>query len=145
MPLAQYFFLVGGVLLALLLISDAYLPKLPVTDRANPDLPIIRIYSDRKWPKRLVYNTQLPTVIPAPIANTDTRAAPVTVADASAKAREAFAHLQPSDANQLQPPDPEKRKPPLQRKRKIAKRPAAPTTIRLAQRPQFGFFGRGIW
>jgi hypothetical protein len=30
MPLARYFFYVGGVLLALLFIADAYLPKLPV-------------------------------------------------------------------------------------------------------------------
>jgi hypothetical protein len=48
MPLARYFFSVGGVLLALLLIADANLPKLPLTDRANPDLPVIRIHSDRK-------------------------------------------------------------------------------------------------
>jgi hypothetical protein len=109
MPLARNFFSVGGVLLALLLISDAYLPKLPVTDRANPDLPVIRIHSGRKWPERVVYNTNLPTIIPAHIANTDSLPAPPTVADARAKAREAFAQLQPSDANQLQPSDPKKR------------------------------------
>ena len=50
MPLARYFFFVGGVLLALLFISDAYLPKLPVADRAYTDLPVIRIHSNRKWP-----------------------------------------------------------------------------------------------
>jgi len=113
-------------LLALLLISDAYLPQLPLADRANPDLPVIRIHSDRKWPERVVYNTNLPAIIPAHIANTDSLPA---------------AQLQPSDANQLQPSDPKKREPTLQRKRKIAKRRAAPPTIRLAQRPQFGFVG----
>jgi hypothetical protein len=133
------------VLLALLLIADAYLPKLPVTDRANPDLPVIRIHSGRKWPERVVYNTNLPTIIPAHIANTDSLPAPPTVADAPAKAREAFAQLLPSDANQLQPSDPKKREPTLQRKRKIAKRRAPPPTIRLAQRPQFGFVGGSIW
>jgi hypothetical protein len=102
MPLARYFFFVGGVLLALLFFSDAYLPQLPVT-RANPDLPVIRIHSDRKWPEHVVYNTNLPTIIPAHIANTDSLPAPATVADTSVKAQEAFAQLQPSDANQQQP------------------------------------------
>jgi hypothetical protein len=145
MPFARYFFFVGGVLLALLFISDACLPKLPISDRANLDLSVIRIHSDQKWPERVVYDTHLPTIIPAHIANTDSRPAPPMVADASAKAREAFAQLQSSDANQLQPSDSKKREPTLQRKRKIAKRPAAPPAIRLAQRPQFGFFGRSIW
>jgi hypothetical protein len=145
MPLARYFFFVGGVLLALLLISDAYLPKLPVTDRADSVLPVIRIHSDRKWPERVVYDTNLPTIIPAHIANADSLPAPARVGDASAKAREAFARLLPSDANQFQPSDPKKREPTLQRKRKIAKRRAAPPTIRLAQRPQFGFVGGNIW
>jgi hypothetical protein len=144
MPLARYFFSVGGVLLALLFISDAYLPKLPVTDRANPNLLVIRIHSDRKWPERVVYDTNLPTIIPSHIANTDSLPAPSTVADASAKAQEAFAQLLPSDANQLRPSDPKKREPTLQRKRKTVKR-RAPPAIRLAQRPQFGFVGGSIW
>ena len=55
MPLARYFLYVGGVLLALLFILDAYLPKIPVADRAMIDLPVIRIHSDRKWPERVVY------------------------------------------------------------------------------------------
>ena len=145
MPFAGHCFFVGRVLLALLFISDACLPKLPITDRANPDLSVIRIHSDQKWPECVVYDTHLPTIIPAHIANTDSLPAPATVADASAKAREAFAQLLPSDAKQLPSSDPKKREPTLQRKRKIAKRPAAPPTIRLAQRPQFGFFERSIW
>jgi hypothetical protein len=148
MPLARYFFSVGGVLLALLFISDAYLPKLPVADRANTDLPVVRIHSDRKWPERVVYDTSLPTIIPAQIANTDASVpAPATVADVSATAqvREAFAQLQPSDANQLQPSDPKKPEPKLQRKRKIAKRRAAPPMVLVEQQPQFGLFGNRIW
>jgi hypothetical protein len=145
MPFAQYFFVAGEVLLTLPLISNAYLPKLPVTDRSNPDLPVVRIHSDRKWPERVVYYTILPTIIPAQVANTDSLLAPTTVADVSANAREAFAQLQPSDATQLPSSDPKKREPTLQRQRKIAKRPAAPPTIWLAQRPQFVFLGRSIW
>jgi len=71
MPLARYFFFVGGVLLALLFIADACLPNLPVADRASTDLPVIRIHSNRKWPERVVYDTSLPTIIPAQIANTN--------------------------------------------------------------------------
>ena len=62
MPLARYFYFVGGVLLALLFILDATLPTFPVVEekaKANP--PVIRIYSDRKWPERIVYDTSAPT------------------------------------------------------------------------------------
>ena len=69
MPLARYFFYVGGVLLALLFILDAYLPELPVAGRENIHLPVIRIHSDRKWPERIVYDTSLPTIVPAPVAS----------------------------------------------------------------------------
>ena len=46
-PLARYFSFVGRVLLALLFILDAYLPKIPVHETATANLPIIRIHSDR--------------------------------------------------------------------------------------------------
>ena len=137
MPVARYFFYLGGVLLALLFGADAYLPKMPVGARADADSPVIRIriHSDRKWPERVVFDTSLPTIIPAQIANTDTG---VTVADVSTttQVREAFAQLQPSD---LKKPEP---KP--QRKRKIATHRAAPWVL-VAQRPQFGWFGRSLW
>jgi hypothetical protein len=146
MPLARYFFLVGGVLLALLFISDACLPKLPVADRANTDLPVIRIHSDRKWPERVVYNTSLPTIIPAQTAGTET-SVPATVTDVTAKAREraAFAELQPADAIQLQPPEPKKPELTPRRQRKLAKRRAPPPMVMVAQQPRFGWFGHSIW
>jgi hypothetical protein len=71
MPLARYFFLVGGVLLALLFVVDAVLPKLPVVDRTDTDLPVIRIHSDRKWPERVVLDTSIPTIVPAPTAKAE--------------------------------------------------------------------------
>ena len=64
MPLARYFLFVGGVLLALLFISDAYLPKLPVSNRANSHSAIIRIHSDQKWPERVVFDTTQTPVAP---------------------------------------------------------------------------------
>ena len=65
MPLRRYFSYVGGVLLTALFILDAWFPKPPVVERAPPNLPIIRIHSDRKWPERVVYDTNLQTIVPA--------------------------------------------------------------------------------
>src|SRR6266403_2828180 len=72
MPVARYLLFVGGVLLALLFISDPFLPKLPVADRASSHSAIIRIHSDQKWPERVVFDTSLPALIPAQIENAET-------------------------------------------------------------------------
>ena len=141
MPLTRYFCFVGGILLALLLISDAYFPKLPVAHSANTVSYIIRIHSDRKWPARIVYDTSLPTITPAQIASMEeSAAAPATIAPAKAREREAFAQLQPSDANQLQSSDSKKREPKLKHQRKFAKRRVAPPAFLVARRQQFGWF-----
>src|SRR3984893_18293511 len=142
MPLARYFFYVGGVLLALLFISDAYLPKLPAADGVNTDLPVVRIHSDRKWPERVVFDTSLPTIVPAQTAKAEaiTPPLPTPVAEASAKARvrEAFA--------QFVPPDAKKAEPKPQRKHiKIAKRRVAPPMVVVAQQPRYGFFANNSW
>lgn len=63
MPLARYFFYVGGVLLALLLVLDARLPKFPVTERTHANLPVIRIHSVAKLPE-LSDNSPLAMVRP---------------------------------------------------------------------------------
>jgi hypothetical protein len=155
MPLARYFLFVGGALLALLFVVDAYLPKLPVTDRAEAatDTSVIRIHSDRKWPEPVVFDTSLPTIVPA---QTQTAAAtpvpaPTTVSDVSAKVRvrDAFAQL-PFDPKQAQLSDPKKAEPKLHPKRKIARRRAPPPTVLVAQQPQFGqpqfgFFANNTW
>jgi hypothetical protein len=140
MPLARYFLYVGGALLALLFISDPYLPKLPAADWGNSRSAIIHIHSDQKWPERIVYDTSLPTVVPAQIANIEANvAAPEIVA--STPAREAFAQLQPSGRLS----DAKNREPKLQRQRKIAKRRAAPTALFATRQVQFGWFGNRIW
>jgi len=148
MPLARYFFFVGGVLLALLFISDAYLPRFPIANKTGADLPVIRIHSDRKWPEAIVYDTGLPTIIPTHSVNREASVLnPATVTDVSAKtqAREAFAQIQPFDANRPQLSDPEKREAKLQRQRKIAKKRVAPRPVMVAQQPQFGLFGNRNW
>jgi hypothetical protein len=148
MPLVRYFFFVGGALLALLFVSDAYLPKPPDVVRADADLPVIRIHSDRKWPERVVFDTSRPTIVPVLTANAGT-GVPVAamVADLAAKARlrQAFAQLQPTNQTQAQKPVPVKPEPKLLQKHKIAKRRAAPPVMLVAQQPQFGFFGNNTW
>lgn len=144
MPLIRYFCYVGGILLALLFISDAYFPKLPDTNSADTVSYIIRIHSDRKWPERIVYDTSHPAIthaIPAQIANIAASApAPVTIASATARVREAFAQLRPIDANQLQPSDSKKPEPKRQRQRKITKRHTPPPLLLAARPRQFGWF-----
>jgi hypothetical protein len=139
MPLARYFLYVGGALLALLVISDAYFPKLAAVEGTSRSA-IIHIHSDQKWPERIVYDTSLPTVVPTQIANIEANvAAPEIVA--STAEREAFAQLQPpsqlSDVKKIDP------KP--QRHHKIAKRRVPPPARLAARQMQFGWFGNRIW
>ncbi|HLG83621.1 MAG TPA: hypothetical protein VKY22_21635 [Bradyrhizobium sp.] len=74
MPIARYFAVVGGTLLALLLALDwyfadglsgpstlpvEYAPALPQARDFNLDFDI-RIHSDREWPERLLLDGELP-------------------------------------------------------------------------------------
>lgn len=141
MPLARYFLYVGGVLLALLLILDAYLPQVPVSERAHVDLPLIRIHSAQKWPERVVYDTSLPTVVPPQIASGEASIpAPV-----KARERDALALSQPSDASEPKPSTSKKSNAKPQRERKIARRHARPRQILVARRWQFGWFDNRFW
>jgi hypothetical protein len=147
MPLLRYFFFVGGALLALLFMIDAYLPKLPAIERpaAATDLSMIRIHSDRKWPERVVFDTTLPTIIPPKTSIAEIRIQqPARASDAASKApmRESFAQL-PASSNQLQPADPRKAEP--RRKRKSVARAYTGQPLLVAQQPRFGLFGNGIW
>ena len=140
MPLSRYFLYVGGVLLALLFISDPYFPKLRAADWGDSRSAIIRIHSDKKWPERIVYDTCLPAVVPAQIANIEAKVvAPEIVA--STAEREAFAQLQPPS----QRSDIKKIEPKAQRHHKIAKRHVAPPARLAARHMQFGWFGDRIW
>lgn len=139
MPLARYFLYVGGVLLSLLFIADAYLPKPPASERADTERPAIRIHSDRKWPERVVFDTSLPTITPARSANAETGI------PAPARLRDAFALLEPSAQKQAQLPATKKLEPKPQRTRKIAKRRAPPPMVLVAQQPPIGFFANSTW
>jgi hypothetical protein len=153
MPVMRYFLFVGAALLALLLVAGEVFPTAPAESAvqgtsAASDLSVIRIHTDRKWPERVVFDTTIPTIVPARTqmakneASVAVPAQVAQVADVSTKvtARDAYAQLVPTD---LKKPDP---KP--QQKRKIAKKRAAPPAVQFAQqqqRPQFGFFANNIW
>jgi hypothetical protein len=138
MPVSRYFFFVGGVLLALMLILDASFPALPVAEKANGNLPVIRIHSDHKWPERIVYDTSLPTIVPASIASTQVIVhAPEGIADA-ARVREAFAMLPPSADQHTASAKMPELKP--RHYRKIARKRAPAPRFAMA-RQQLGWFG----
>lgn len=144
MPVIRYFVFVGGALLALLFAVDLFSPPQPVV--AGPAAPsidktVVRIRSDQKLPERVVYDTNLPTIVP-PVVMAAV-APPVPPAAAAAEAhdqvRETFAHYVP----ETKKPDAQ-----VQQKRKVARaRPAhsmqvaQSSQVRVAQQSQFGFFG----
>ena len=142
MPVARYFLFVGGVLLALLFLVDAYVPSQAlVASHAAPsiDRNVVRIRSDAKLPERVVYDTSLPTIVP-PVSKVQVAAAPqppvVTDVTAEARVRDTFAQFVPAEAKK---PEPQ-----AARKRKVAKSHANPP-MRLAQQQHFGFFGNNTW
>src|SRR4029077_2541827 len=117
MPVVRYFLFVGGVLLALLLAVDAFSPQqVAVASNAAPsvDKTVVRIRSDQKLPERVVYDTSLPTIVPANAAMVEAVATPIApVTNAQARARDTFAQFVPGA-------EPKKPEPQVQHKRKIA-------------------------
>ena len=157
MPILRYFLYVGGALLALIFISDAVLPKEPASDTkvAAADHPLIRIRSERKWPRPIVFDTNMPRIAPVAVASTAAAPAQVATADIPAKARlrEAFARLPEPQTAAVEPKTPEPAKPEAkpQPKRKVARARTAPRSpmlagqqprplMRVAQQPHFGLF-----
>ena len=143
MPVTRYFLFVGGALLALLFLIDAYVPSQAlVASHAAPsiDRNVVRIRSDQKPPERVVYDTSLPTIVP-PASKVQVAAAPQppVAADltAEARARETFAQFVPAEAKKPEPQAP--------RKRKVARTHANPPPMRVAQQQHFGFFGNNTW
>jgi hypothetical protein len=154
MPVARYFLFVGGILLALIFAIDGFSSPQPVVASqaaSSVDKTVVRIRSDQKLPERVVYDTSLPTIVPAPVMTARAVAPPapasanasVTDSSAQARARDTFAQFVPAEAK----PEPQ-----VQRKRKIAKsRPVRPMQaaqqpqLRVAQQSQFGFFGGSNW
>ena len=147
MPLARYCCFVGGVLLALLFILDACFPKLPIAAKAKVHPPVIRIYSDPKWPERIVYDTSLPTIVPISVATAEEIAPTLeTIPEASSgtKEREAFAML-PSSSDRLQAPGARMQAPKSRHHSKIVRKRAPAPRVVMARHLQFGWFDRNFW
>ena len=138
MPLARYFLLVGAALLALIFAADGYFPKTPSTEvpNARPDLSTVRIHSDHKWPERVEIDTTLPTTThpAAPMRVVNIPPAKASEETGKGQVRDALAEAHPIDSNKA------KRK-----RRTIARGYYGSPPIRLAQQPQFGFFGNGFF
>ena len=115
-PVGRYFLLVGSVLLAMLFMADRHLPNSQAQlfmREARVDKSIIRVQSAHKWPEPVVFDTNLPTIVPSP--------PPPVMANAPIvnQPREAFAQL-------IEPSRPvskySERSEPKKAKRKVASR-----------------------
>jgi hypothetical protein len=142
MPVLRYFIFVGGALLALLFVADAYAPPQPVAAKASTvaamENPTLRIRSDRKWPQAIVFDTTQPTIVPPVLKAEANVAAPANFAEISPKARvrETFAQFVPVEP---------KVQPKPQHKRKIVKDSTGARMAQVAQPTRFGVFGNNIW
>src|SRR5712671_4946815 len=91
MPVLRYFIFVGGFLLALLFVADAYAPPQPVAAKAGTvvatENPTLRIRSDHKWPQAIVFDTTQPTIVPPVLKAEASVAAPANITEISPKAR----------------------------------------------------------
>jgi len=156
MPLGRYFVFAGSLLLALLFLSDWYLPPLAATPaRGEVDRTVIRLRSGHKWPERIVMDTSIAMPAPAKLAKMDqpVRTAPVAAAEpAKSSARDAYAQMAAVEVNHnsaaakaVEKPYATKlpdttAKPVDVKKRKTAKAHTGKPMILVAQQPHFGLF-----
>jgi len=95
MPLGRYFAFIGSVLLALLFLTDWYLPQpAAMPARAAVDRSVIRLHSIHKWPERIVIDTSQPTIVPPPAKVADTL--PASSPPAARAPSEALALMAPA-------------------------------------------------
>jgi len=144
MPVRGYFIWVGGVLLALLLVTDACLPSLPATTTAGTPPPLIRIHTDRKWPERVVYETSSPMVrLVAAASPVDSgNSAQPAIANVAPNVRDGFAELRTTDAR---PSAANPKKLDARPQQRMARKHAARPMRLAARRVPFGWFGPTIW
>ncbi len=135
MPLARYFLFVGAALLALIFAADNYLPNSPSVEvpNARVDLSTVRIRSDHKWPERVEIDTTRPTITHPAAPMRVVNMPPAKEETGKAHVRDALAEAHPADSNK-----------PKRKRRTIARGYYGSPPIRLAQQPQFGFFGNGF-
>jgi hypothetical protein len=144
MPLARYFVIVGGALMALLFVFDFFSPKASADSGIHSAGPVdkttMRIRSDQKLPERIVFDTTQPTIA-AKAAQTQTaqttQAAlpgpePAPEITAKARVRETFA--------QFAPVEPKKADTAVHKKKKTARAPGQPMHV-----ARYSYFGTSTW
>lgn len=135
MPIGRYFLFTGSLLLALLLLSDWYFQASSAEPvRADVARSTIRIHSTHKWPKAVVFDTTLPTIVP-PAAIT---AATAAVEPTAKPPREAFA-MASEPAHAVKAAEPVKAVKPRVRHTRVARAPGR----RVASYDAFAF--RPMW
>jgi hypothetical protein len=138
MPLGRYFLYVGGALLALLLVLNAYLPSPEAASATATEYsrPVLRIRSAQKLPERIVIDTSIPTIVPAPTVVAEAKP------PAKIPALDALAQISPSDLKSadlksadLKKADLKKPEPKAPPKRRVAKRTVRQPMVAFAQAP----------
>jgi hypothetical protein len=144
MPLARYFVVVGGALVALLFVFDFFSPKASADSGIHSAGPVdkttMRIRSEQKLPERIVFDTTQPTIaVKAAQTQTaqTTQAAlpgpePAPEITAKARVRETFA--------QFAPVEPKKADTTVHKKKKTARAPGQPMHV-----ARYGYFGTSTW
>jgi hypothetical protein len=131
--LVRYFLYAGSALLALLFLVNWYTPAAPTTtadqaQQASLDKEILRIRSAQKWPQKIVFDTNIPSIVPPPALVASVPPAPPS----PFKAAEALNKKSVLDAHAEAKLTPQAQRPP----RKVA---ARHRTYRPAA-PQFGSY-----
>jgi hypothetical protein len=144
MPLARYFVIVGGALVALLFVFDFFSPKASADSGIHSAGPVdkttMRIRSEQKLPERIVFDTTQPTIaVKAAQTQTaqTTQAAlpgpePAPAITAKARVRETFA--------QFAPVEPKKADTTVHKKKKTVRAPGQPMHV-----ARYGYFGTSTW
>ena len=149
MPVVEYFCNVGAVLLVLLFIADFYLPKPAVDQRAKAYPPTIRIYSNHKWPDRIVLDTTQAMMTPvAPVASNIELAETRRDAGSStirSNVRDAFALAPGADVRGRASAGQDKKLLGRERVATRSKRHTKSRLILVAQPRQFVWFGSRYW
>ena len=71
MPIGRYMAWVGTALLALLFVTNWFLPQSLADPLDEINRPVIRIASIQQPPERIVIDTNLPTIVPPPTLSAD--------------------------------------------------------------------------
>jgi hypothetical protein len=101
-PVLRYLLFTGSALLALLFLADWYWPTTTTTvangdqvQETSIDRDILRIRSAQRWPQKVVFDTNLPTIVPPQaVANVPPPAVAMPVVEKPALT--AFAEMKPA-------------------------------------------------